>query len=180
MRSLAFAAALLIASAVAAAAQTSPTKPGSPPEGPPPSPPKVFLAEGYSQPDITPGFCKNIDASRTACTIPGMTAGTYFAEAVGTSTATADGAVQQLTIAGGAQACTTRRGDDPKAAWAVGSARSLRAGCLFTVVTDSPMTIVAVYLDGKATKDAKGPVLSIRRMPWDGALSAMSVSVKQQ
>ena len=179
MRSLAFAVVLLIAGVAAAVAQPTPTKPGAAPSAAAPTPPKVFLAEGYSQPDITPGLCKNVDAQRTVCTIPAMTAGTYYAEALGSSTATAEGAAQQITIAAGAQSCTSRRGQDPKTPWAVGAERSLRGGCLFTVVTDAPMTIIAIYLDDKANKDAKGPLLSVRRMPWAGALSAMPVDVKQ-
>src|SRR5580698_6164228 len=118
MRSLAFATAALIASAAAIAAQAAPTKPHTDAAAPaapvaptpPPTPPKVFLDEGYAQPDITPGYCKNLDPGRTACTIPAMTAGSYYVEAMGTSTATADGAAQQLTIAAGDQNCTSTRG----------------------------------------------------------------------
>jgi len=181
MRSLAFAAAALFVATAAGTAYAAPTKPDAAPpaEQQPPSPPRAFLAEGYSQPDITPGFCKSLDAGRTVCTIPGMTAGTYYAEAIGSSTATAEGAAQQLSIVAGDQSCTATRERDPKQPWAVGSQRSLRGGCIFTIVSDAPVNVVAIYADAKATKDPKGPVLSIRRMPWSGVLNAVPVREKQ-
>jgi len=98
---------------------------------------------------------------------------------MGTSTATAEGAAQQLVIVAGDQGCTSTHGVDPKAPWAVGSQRSLRNRCIFTIVTDAPLNIVAVYADSKATKDPKGPVLAVRRMPWSGVLSAVPVQEKQ-
>ena len=190
MRSLAFATVALIASAAAFAAQAASTKPhgeaATPPAAAPaapvapPTPPKVFLDEGYSQPDITPGYCKNLDPGRTACTIPAMTAGSYYVEAMGTSTATVEGAAQQLAIVAGDQSCTITRGVNAKDPWAVGASRTLRAGCLFTFVTDTPVNIVVAYADNKATKDAKGPFISVRRTPWAGVLSAVPVQVKQQ
>jgi hypothetical protein len=190
MRSLAFATAALIASAAAFAAQSATTKPHGEAAAPaaaapavpaaPPTPPKVFLDEGYSQPDITPGYCKNLDPARTACTIPAMTAGSYYVEAMGTSTATAEGAAQQLTIVAGDQSCTSTRGVDAKAPWVIGAARTLRGGCLFTFVTDVPVNIVVGYADNKATKDAKGPFISVRHTPWAGVLSAVPVQVRQQ
>lgn len=180
MRFLAFVTAMFVAASAAGLAQAAPTKPDAPPpSAPPPTPPRAFLAEGYSQPDITPGLCKAIDAQRTACTIPGMTAGTYYAEAVGASTATAEGAAQQLTIVAGDQSCTATHGKDPKAPWAVGTQRSLRGGCIFTIVTDSPVNVVAIYADTKATKDPKGPALAVRRMPWSGVLNSVPVREKQ-
>jgi hypothetical protein len=174
MRFLAFAAAAALGLAADGALAAPP-----PPTAVVAGPPRAFQAEGYSQPDIGPGACKHLDAQRTACTIPAMTAGSYYAEAVGASTATAAGAAQQLTIAAGDQSCTSTRRPDPKAPWAVGQARSLRGGCLFTIVTDTPLEIVAVYFDDKASKDPKGPVLAVRRAPWAGVLNAMPVQVKQ-
>jgi hypothetical protein len=186
MRSLAFATVALIASAAAIAVQAAPTKPHSEPAAPaapvapapPPAPPKIFVDAGYAQPDITPGYCKNLDPSRTACTIPAMTAGTYYVEAMGTSTATADGGAQQLTIAAGAQSCVATHGVDPKAPWTIGAPRTLRSGCLFTFVTDVPVNIIVGYADTKATKDPKGPFISVRRTPWAGVISAVPVQIK--
>jgi hypothetical protein len=109
-----------------------------------------------------------------------MTAGNYYAEAVGTSTASADGAAQQLIIVAGDQSCQATRAPDPKTPWPVGEKRTLHAGCVFTVVTDTPLAVTAVYRDAKATKDTAGPQLSLRRAPWAGALLAIPVQEKQQ
>ena len=108
-----------------------------------------------------------------------MTAGFYFARAVATSTATAAGAEQQITIVAGQQHCTSTFAPDPKAPWAVGAKRTFYAGCIFAIVTDDPMTVTAVYLDAKATKDPAGPTLQLYPQPWTGALMALPVAIKQ-
>jgi hypothetical protein len=179
MRTLVIATSLTLAFS-ALAAQAAPTGREDQPATAPPLPPKVFLEAGYSQPDITPGLCKNLNADQTQCVIPAMTAGNYYAEAVGTSTASGDGAAQQLIIVAGDQSCQATRAATAKAPWTVGEKKSLRAGCVFTVVTDTPLAVTAVYRDAKATKDAAGPQLSLRRAPWAGALLAIPVQQKQQ
>jgi hypothetical protein len=141
----------------------------------------VFLAAGYSEPDITPGYCRNIDVSHTQCTIPAMTAGRYIIAASGSSTATAANAVQQIIIGVGNQACSTStRNPDPKAPWAIGTKRTFIAACVVTVVTDTPLTVTAVYGDTRATKDPKGPVLSVNRQPWPGFVNTQPANVNQQ
>ncbi|HWF75744.1 MAG TPA: hypothetical protein VN694_01085 [Caulobacteraceae bacterium] len=170
------AAALLLAASAASAA------PAAPPAGPPPAPPslpRLFAQAGYALPQIPTSACKTVNAAEAACTLPAMTAGRYFARATATSTATAAGAAQQITIAAGDQHCTSTWSPDPKAPWAVGSKRTFYAGCVFTIVTDEPMTVAVVYLDEKATKDPAGPTLSIYPQAWTGALSALPVAIKQ-
>jgi len=163
--------------ALAGAALAEPTQPASP--AVPPTPPRLFAQAGYSEPAIPPSACRAVNAAQTTCAIPAMTAGRYFAKAAATSTATAAGAAQQITIVAGDQHCTATWSPDPKAPWAVGAKRTFVAGCVFSIVTDAPMSVTAVYLDEKATKDAAGPTLSIYPQAWTGALSALPVSIKQ-
>jgi hypothetical protein len=135
--------------------------------------PKAFSQ--YGQPDITPGLCKTVDASHTQCTIPQGTAGRYLVEATGTSTAQDDGAVAQIAIVVGDVGCgpgATRKGTK-EAPWPAGVAKSLRFDCIVSVLTDRPLLVTAIYGDGHATKDPKGPALSLRKLPWDGVLSAI-------
>lgn len=177
MRLPLFTAALLLAASAAVAAPTAPPTSGPPP--PPPKPPRVFTQAGYAEPAIPGSACKTLDAGQAACAVPGMTAGFYFARAVATSTATAEGAEQQVTIVAGQQHCTSTYAPDPKAPWAVGAKRTFYAGCVFVIVTDEPMTVTAVYLDAKATKDPAGPTLQLFPQPWTGALAALPVAIKQ-
>lgn len=162
------AAILLLASGLAAAQ----------PAGPP-RPPRVFAQAGYAEPAIPASACKTVNPAEVACMVPAMTAGRYFVRATATSTATAAGAEQQLTIVAGDQHCSSTYAPDPKAPWAVGARRTFYAGCVFTIVTDDPMAVTAVYLDSKATKDPAGPTLSIFPEAWAGALSALPVAIKQ-
>jgi hypothetical protein len=162
---------------LAGAASAQPAQPAAP--AVPPTPPRLFAQAGYSEPAIPASACKAVSAAQTTCAIPAMTAGRYFAKAAATSTATAAGAAQQITIVAGDQHCTATWSPDPKAPWAVGSRRTFVAGCVFSIVTDAPMSVTAVYLDEKAAKDAAGPTLSIVPQPWTGALSALPVSIKQ-
>jgi hypothetical protein len=177
MRNLILAVAALATGAGAASAQ-----PGGPaaPQAPP-APPRVFLAAGYTQPDITPGFCKNVDISHTQCTIPAMTAGRYIIAVSGASTATAADGAQQIIIAIGNQVCSTStRNPDPHVPWAIGTKRTFVAACVATIITDAPLTVTAVYADSKATKDPKGPLLSVSRQPWTGFIDASPLNVNQQ
>jgi hypothetical protein len=174
MRLIASAAASFI---LAGAAVAQPA--AAPAAGPPPSPPRVFAQAGYAEPAIPASACKTASAAETTCTLPAMTAGRYFARAVATSTATAAGAEQQLAIVAGDQHCTSTFAPDSKAPWAVGAKRTFYAGCVFTIVTDQPMTVTVIYADAKATKDPAGPTLQIYPQPWTGALSALPVAIKQ-
>jgi len=149
------------------------------PAAPPPVPPKVFQQAGYAEPEIGPAACKVVNAGETHCAAPAMTAGVYLVQAVGTSTAQAVDAVQQLTIVAGDQSCTSTRSPDAKTPWAVGAKRSLLSGCVFTIVTDAPLAITVVYLDTKATRDPRGPQVSVTREPWTGVLNALPISEKQ-
>ena len=168
---------LLSAAALAFAGAAAAQPPRAP--AAPPKPPRIFVQAGYSEPAIPASACKAANSAETACAIPAMTAGRYFARAAASSTATAAGAVQQITIVAGDQHCTSTYAPDPKAPWAVGAKRTFYAGCVFTLVTDEPMAITAVYLDEKATKDAAGPSLTVFPQPWTGALDAVPVSIKQ-
>jgi hypothetical protein len=174
MRALFTAAALtlLLAGAASAQGDDSAGKAGAP-EGPPPAPPRIFQAAGYSQPDITPGLCKTVNDHAIQCVIPEMTVGRYLIQASGTSTMLTADAAQQLSIYVGDTGCgaATYRGttaNPPK----VGAAKTLKFSCVTTVITDRPLTITVTYADEHATKDPKGPTLSIRKVPWGGVVSA--------
>lgn len=167
MRSLALAASLaVLASTTAAAALAQPAGP---------SVPKAFTE--YAQPDITPGLCKNVSPTQTQCTIPAMTAGRYLIEAAGTSTSTAEDAYQRITIQVGSTSCQVATN---KAAWPAKKPRTFRFDCVATVLTDRPLVVTAAYDDFHATKDPKGPTLSVRRLPWEGVLSASGFAPPQQ
>ena len=171
MRSVFAAAAVLLAVAPAWAQPA--------PAGPPPVPPRVFQQAGYAEPEIGPAACKVVNAGEAQCAVPAMTAGVYLVQAIGTSTAQADDAVQQLTIVAGDQSCTSTRSPDPKTPWAVGAKRAFASACVFTFITDTPLAITVVYLDAKATKDPGGPRVTVTREPWIGVLNAAPISVKQ-
>jgi hypothetical protein len=165
---------LAIAAALAALAASAATA------QPAPSPPRLFAAAGYSQPEIGPSACRPVNASETRCAVPAMTAGVYLVRASATSTAQAADAAQQITIVAGDQSCTSTRSPDPKAPWPVGAKRTLMSGCVFTLLTDTPLAIAVIYLDAKAEKDPKGPQVTVTRAPWTGVLGgAMPVSIKQ-
>jgi hypothetical protein len=171
MRSLVTATAVLaLLTAGSAFAQGGGAKP---PEGPPPAPPRIFQAAGYSQPDITPGLCKTLNDHAVQCTIPEMTVGRYLVQASGTSTPSATDAAQQLTIVVGDSSCgsATFRGTE-KIPAKVGAAHPLKFSCITTVMSDQPVVVTVIYADNKATKDPKGPTLSLRKVPWGGVLSA--------
>jgi hypothetical protein len=178
MRLLVSTTALLLVASAAAAAPAAPPAPAGPPPAPP-SLPRMFTQAGYALAQVPASACKPVSAAEAACTLPAMTAGRYFVRAAATSTATAAGAAQQVTIAAGDQHCTATWSPDAKAPWAVGAKRTFYSGCVFTIVTDEPMTVTALYFDEKATKDPAGPSLSIYPQTWTGALSALPVAIKQ-
>jgi hypothetical protein len=176
------AAALVLAGAARAtpAAEPPPAPaPASTPAPPPPTPPRLFVQAGYSEPAVPQSACKHVNAAETQCFIPAMTAGRYFLGAIGVSTAAAAGAEQRITLVAGDQHCTSTYEPDPKAPWVVGAKRSFYAGCMFTIVTDAPIAVTAVYFDAKATKDPVGPTLTVTPEAWTGALSAVPVTIKQ-
>jgi hypothetical protein len=178
MRQLVVSALLVFLAGAASAAPVANVPPAGPPAAPL-RPPRLFAQAGYGEPQIPASACKVVNAGEATCTVPAMTAGRYFARATATSTATAAGAAQQITIVAGDQHCTSTFAPDPKTPWAVGAKRSFIAGCVFTIVTDDPMPVTAIYLDDKATKDPAGPTLSIYPQAWAGTLSALPVSIKQ-
>ena len=106
MRTLIMAATLSVIGVAAPSAQTSPMAkaPTAPaPPAAPLGPPRAY--QGYAQPEITPAYCRVVNANQTTCTLPAMTAGRYMVKATGTSTAQGAGAMQQLTIVVGNRAC---------------------------------------------------------------------------
>jgi hypothetical protein len=171
-------AALAIAGA-ASAAVPRPEAPAANAPAAPPSLPRLFAQAGYAEPAIPASACRVVNAGQTTCTLPAMTAGRYFARATGASTATAAGGAQQITIVAGDQHCTSTYAPDPKRPWAVGAKRSFSAGCVFTVLTDEPLSVTAAYFDQNATKDPAGPTLSIYPQAWSGALSGLPVEIRQ-
>ncbi len=173
MRTLILAAAIASIGATAPAAQTPAARPAAAPAAAPAAPlgpPRAFV--GYTQPDIGASACRRVDAAQTACTIPAMTAGRYLIEASGTSTANVAGAVQKLGIVVGSTSCgTADRRPTAASPWPAGAAKTIKLQCEVEILTDRPLTVLAVYADDKATKAATGPTLVVRRLPWDGVLS---------
>jgi len=167
---LAVAAALFITDAAAAA---------TPAAAQPSALPRLFSAAGYSQPDVGAAACKAVNASEAQCAVPAMTGGRYLVKVAATSTAQAPDAAQQLSILAGDQVCTATRSPDARAPWAVGTKRTFYAACLFTILTDTPIAITAVYIDAKATKDSVGPQITVTRQPWSGAMTGQPVAVNQ-
>jgi hypothetical protein len=188
---------MILATALLAALLSNPfaPKPKAPATAAPPAvtapapvvdvPPRGF--PGYAHPDVTAAMCRVINTAQTQCILPAMTAGRYVIEAVGVSTAVTplppaapapavrgaaapakpQGAAQALTIVAGDRVCG--RAESPT--WTSG-VHALRFNCEIAIVSDTPFAITVVYADVNATKDARGPGLSIRRLPWDGVLSA--------
>jgi hypothetical protein len=170
------AAALALAGAAQAQMHPAPARPAA---AKPTKPvlPRLFVQAGYAQPEIPASACKHVNPAETQCVLPAMTAGRYFAGAAGVSTAVAAGAEQRITFIVGDQHCTATYAPDPKAPWAVGAKRSFYAGCIFTIVSDTPVAVTAVYFDAKATKDPAGPTLTVTPEPWAGALNSVPVTI---
>jgi hypothetical protein len=162
MRTVILGAVLSMLGVAAPSAQT-PSAPAAPP-APALGPPKGLT--GYSQPDITAAYCRNMSPTQTTCTFPAMTAGRYIATATGTSTASGQ-AAQAIVIQVGSRTCRAdRRASD---AWTSG-AKTISLSCEIVVMADKPLPVSAFYADDKATKDPKGPTLVIQRAPWEGVL----------
>jgi hypothetical protein len=125
--------------------------------------------DGYSHPDIGPDQCKTVNASQAQCVIPAKSAGRYLIVAAGTSTANAEGATQTIQIGGVGWTCG--QAAVLKTPWSSGK-RTFARTCVVTVLSDNPVPVVVVYGDTNATKDPKGPTLALRRIPWDGVISA--------
>ena len=161
--------------ALAAAATQAQGAPSAAAETAPPTPlPRLLVAAGYAQHDITPGLCRNINPKETQCVIPQMTAGSYLIQASGTSTANGEGAVQAINILLGNAPCTQGRskntGPNSKP-WTSGP-QTIRLGCVVQVLTDDTLTIRTTYDSAHATPDPKGPTLSIRALGWNPYLGA--------
>lgn len=137
-------------------------------------PPRAF--PGYTQPDVGGPFCRNISPAQTTCTIPSMTAGRYKVRASATGTSQGKDAVQALSIQVGSRSCGRI---DNKKPWPTG-ARTVRLDCEIVVVTDRPLQITASYADTQATKDPRGPTMTLERLPWDGVLSTQVSAPPQQ
>jgi hypothetical protein len=170
----------VLLAAMAAVALVGAAQAATPPAPQPiPTPPRVFTMAGYTEPVIPASSCKVVSATETQCLIPAMTAGRYLADATGVSTATADGAGREIAIVAGDHHCTLTYTADPKKPWAVGQKHAFHVGCVFSIVTDTAMTITVVYADGKATKDPAGPQLTVTPQPWAGVLNAVAVTFQQ-
>jgi hypothetical protein len=135
----------------------------------PPSPPDTPLAafSDYGHPEITADNCKSKDPSQTICFIPAKTMGRYLITVEAKATATGAGAVQAIAITGQGWACGergTKKGD-----WTSGP-RTLIAQCVITVLSDNPVSVVAIEAASAATLDPAGPKVTIRRAPWTGVL----------
>jgi hypothetical protein len=165
MRTVIMGAMLAMFGVAAPSAQTPAAPPASlvgPPKGLP----------GYSQPDITPVYCRNVSPTQTTCTLPAMTAGRYLVHATGTSTASGAGAAQAIVIQVGDRTCgrADRKPVTGEGAWTSGP-KTIALNCEVVVMADKPLAISALYGDDKAVKDPKGPTLSLQRAPWEGVLS---------
>ena len=195
---------MIIASALLAALLTNPFAAKAPAPAPatpaaarapaaapaqvPDIPPRGFPA--YGHPDVTAAMCRVINTAQSQCVLPAMTAGRYLVEAVGTSTATPpatpapaqpgaapakpQGAAQALTIVAGDRLC----GRAESQPWAAG-AHSLRFNCEIVIMADQPFPITVYYADINAAKDPRGPVISVRRLPWDGVLNTRPFAPQQ-
>jgi hypothetical protein len=129
---------------------------------------------GYGHPALGPGDCKALGPSQAQCIIPARTAGRYLIDAVATSTATGAGAVQSIAIGGSNWTCAQAVNRTP---WSSGP-RSFHVQCLATVLTDEPLAVNMLYRDTNATKDPKGPVLTVRPIPWSGILEVQTIGAK--
>ncbi len=191
---------MILATALLAALLSNPfaPKPKAAPAAPAPAaaaapapvpdiPPRGF--PGYAHPEVTASMCKVINTGKTQCMLPGMTAGRYVIEAVGVSTAlpsapapapaparggaapaTPQGAVQAIAIFTGDRLC----GRVQSQPWTTSGAHPIRLTCEITVVADAPFPITVSYADANATPDPRGPGIVVRRLPWDGVITAQA------
>ncbi len=129
---------------------------------------------GYGHPAIGPADCRVLSPSQAQCVIPARTAGRYVVDAAGTSTATGAGAVQAIIIGGRTWTCAQAVNRAP---WASGP-RTFHVQCMVTVLTDEPLTVTTLYRDEKATKDPKGPVLTVQPVAWNGVIDVHVIGAK--
>jgi hypothetical protein len=141
------------------------------------SQPDVPLAafQDYGHPAVD---CQNKGPNETDCTIPGKTMGRYAISVQGTSTATGPGATQVIGLGGPGWACG--RAATQKAQWT--GPRTFVAGCVVTVLSDTPLEVVAAFGGANSKLAASGPVVTIRPLPWTGVLSngPMEAGIKAQ
>jgi hypothetical protein len=121
---------------------------------------------GYGHPAIGPADCKVLNPSQAQCIVPARTAGRYLIDAAGASTATGAGAQQSIVIGGPTWQCAQATNHAP---WSSGP-RTFRVQCVVTILTDQPLAVNMLYRDVNATKDPKGPILSMAPVPWNGVL----------
>ena len=158
-----------VAAALAAALVTTPALAQAPASSAP-----IPGFPNYGHPAIGAGDCRTVSPSEAQCVIPAKTAGRYVIDAMGTSTATASGAAQQIAIGGPNWECAQAVNRAP---WSTGS-RTFHVQCVVTILSDQPVTVNAIYRDTKATKDPKGPVLTVTPVPWNGILDVGSRGAK--
>jgi hypothetical protein len=164
MRIVIMGAILSMLGVAAPSAQTPAAPPPAAPAAPVVGPPKGL--PGYSQPEITAAYCRNVSPTQTTCTFPAMTAGRYIVQASGTSTASGE-AAQAIVIQVGNKTCRAdRRASN---AWTSGP-KTIALTCEVLVLADKPLPVSAFYADDKATKDPKGPTLVVQRAAWEGVL----------
>ena len=128
--------------------------------------PRAFA--GYAQNTVPADACRAVTAAEVRCEIPAMTAGRYLIEAAGTSSAPGAGANQAIEIDIGGRQCGGGRNASP---WKSG-ARTFRVDCEAILLADTATSVRVVYADAQATKDPKGPIVTIRPLPWAGVLAA--------
>jgi hypothetical protein len=155
------------AAATLAVALTSPSALAQTPSG-------AGFLPGYSHPAVGPDSCRTLSPSQAQCVIPARTAGRYVIDASGTSTATAAGAAQSISVGGPAWVCIQATNRTP---WSSGS-RTFHVQCTVTVLTDEPMAVNVIYHDAKAKMDPNGPTLAIAAMPWNGVLNVQPIGAK--
>ena len=121
----------------------------------------------YGHPEVTADNCQSKDPGHTTCYIPAKTMGRYLVTVRGKATASSPDAVEAISIGGPGWACGEAQ--SKKGEWTSGE-RIFIARCEVTVLNDTPLQIDAQFAGPGATLDPKGPVVTIRRLPWSGVL----------
>lgn len=101
-----------------------------------------------------------------------MTAGRYVIRAAGSSMAIGAKPRQQLTLVVDNRNCAQTL---DVTGWS-GAARTIRAACEITVLSDAPTVVSIVYADLQALKAAGGPQVTIERLRWGGVLGMREVA----
>ena len=128
-------------------------------------------AAGYSQPDITADNCAVKSPGLTVCFLRPRTMGRYMVHVEGVSTANGADATQSISIGASNSWSCGGAETKPGPSWTSG-ARTFVAQCSITVLSDAPLEIDATFGGQNATLDPAGPAVTIRRMPWNGVLTA--------